>query len=101
MYVAIKEAGGETLNDDRNGNLVGEQDSTGTINYATGAYRVTFDHTTTGAVTADYYWEDATADGPLDFDTSSTGAGEPKIYSWRCCPSSMWSTGSMSSKPGH
>ena len=37
MYVAIKEATGETLVDDRNGNLVGDQGSTGTINYATGA----------------------------------------------------------------
>src|SRR5437868_2847818 len=42
MYVAIKEAGGETLTDDRNGNLVGNQGSLGTINYATGAYDVTF-----------------------------------------------------------
>jgi hypothetical protein len=31
-------------------------------------------------VTADYYWEDATTDGPLDFDTSSTGAGKAKIF---------------------
>src|ERR1700716_4079005 len=38
MYVAIKEAVGETLTDDRNGNLVGNAGSTGTINYATGAY---------------------------------------------------------------
>jgi hypothetical protein len=59
MYVAIKEAGGETLVDDRNGNLIGDGGSTGTINYATGAYSVTFDHTTTGAVTADYYWEES------------------------------------------
>ena len=80
MYGAIKEASGETLNDDRNGNLVGDQGSTGTINYATGAYSVTFNHTTTGAVTADYYWEDATDDGPLDFDTSTTGSGKPKVY---------------------
>lgn len=80
MYVAIKEAGGETLLDDRNGNLVGNQGSTGTINYATGAYSVTFNHTTAGAVTADYYWEDATSDGPLDFDTSVTGAGKAKIF---------------------
>jgi hypothetical protein len=80
MYVAIKEAGGETLTDDRNGNLVGNQGSTGTINYATGAYDVTFNHTTTGAVTADYYTEDATSDGPLDFDTSSAGAGKAKIF---------------------
>jgi hypothetical protein len=80
MYVAIKEASGETLIDDRNGNLVGDQSSTGTINYATGAYSVTFNHTTTGNVTADYYWELSTADGALDFDTSSLGAGKAKIF---------------------
>jgi hypothetical protein len=80
MYLAIKESGGETLIDDRNGNLVGDQGSTGTINYATGAYSVTFNHTTTGAVTADYYWELATTDGALDFDTSSTGAGKAKLF---------------------
>jgi hypothetical protein len=79
MYLAIKEAGGETLIDDRNGNLVGDAGSTGTINYATGAYSVTFNHTTVGAVTADYYWEDATSGGILDF-TYNSGSGEPKIY---------------------
>jgi len=67
MFVIIKEAGGEQLVDDRNGNLVGNQGSTGTINYATGAYSVTFNHTTTGAVTADYYWEDASDEGIADF----------------------------------
>jgi hypothetical protein len=80
MYVAIKEAGGEMLTDDRNGNLVGDQGSSGTINYATGAYDVTFNHSTGGNVTADYYTEDATSDGPLDFDTSSLGAGKAKIF---------------------
>lgn len=80
MYLAIKEASGETLVDDRNGNLVGDQGSTGTINYATGAYSVTFNHTTTGAVTADYYWELSTSDGALDFDTSVAGAGKAKIF---------------------
>jgi hypothetical protein len=76
MYVAIKESGGETLIDDRNGNLVGNQGSTGTINYATGAYSVTFNHTTTGAVTADYYHETATSAGILDYSGSSNGQGK-------------------------
>lgn len=70
MYVAIKEAGGETLVDDRNGNLVGNAGSIGTINYATGAYSVTFNHPTVGAVTADYYYETATTTGVLDFSTA-------------------------------
>lgn len=76
MYLAIKEAGGETLIDDRNGNLEGNQGSTGTINYATGAYSVTFNHTTTGAVTADYYHETATSTGILDFTGSGNGQGK-------------------------
>lgn len=76
MYIAIKEAGGETLNDDRNGNLVGDQGSTGTINYATGAYSVTFNHTTTGAVTADYYHETATSTGILDYSGGLNGQGK-------------------------
>lgn len=75
MYVAIKEATGETLIDDRNGNLVGNQGSTGTINYATGAYVVNFNHVTVGAVTADYYTEDSTSAGILDFSGSSFGQG--------------------------
>lgn len=76
MYVAIKEATGETLIDDRNGNLVGNAGSTGTINYATGAYSVTFNHATVGAVTADYYHETATSTGILDFSGSSNGQGK-------------------------
>lgn len=75
MYVAIKEATGETLIDDRNGILVGNQGSTGTINYATGAYSVIFNHVTVGAVTADYYTEDSTSNGVLDFSGSSFGQG--------------------------
>lgn len=76
MYVAIKEATGETLIDDRNGNLVGNAGSTGTINYATGAYSVTFNHSTVGAVTADYYYETATSTGILDFTGSANGQGK-------------------------
>ena len=40
--VVIKEAGGETLIDNGDGTLTGNQGSTGTINYSTGAYSVTF-----------------------------------------------------------
>lgn len=76
MYVTITEAGGEVMSDDRNGNLVGNQGSTGTINYATGAYSVTFNHVTVGAVTADYYHETSTSTGILDFTGSGTGQGK-------------------------
>jgi len=76
MYLAITEAGGEVLNDDRNGNLVGSAGSTGTINYATGAYSVTFNHVTIGAVTANYYHETSTSTGILDFTGSANGQGK-------------------------
>jgi hypothetical protein len=75
MYVAIKEASGETFLDDRNGNLVGTAGGTGTINYATGAYAVTFNAVTAGAVTADYYVEKSTSSGILDFSGSTFGQG--------------------------
>src|SRR5439155_5024178 len=42
FLVVIKEAGGETVSDNLDGTLTGDQGSTGTINYATGAYTVTF-----------------------------------------------------------
>lgn len=76
MYPAFKEATGETLVDDRNGNLVGNAGSTGTINYATGAYSVTFNHVTVGAVTVDYYHETATTAGILDFTVGGNGQGK-------------------------
>jgi hypothetical protein len=72
FLVVVKEATGETLSDDQSGNLVGDQGSTGTVNYATGAIDVTFNHTTAGAVTVDYYYEDATSAGILDFSQSAT-----------------------------
>lgn len=76
MYTQFSEAGGETLIDDRNGNLVGNQGSTGTINYATGAYSITFNHTTVGVVTVSYYHETATSTGILDFTGSANGQGK-------------------------
>lgn len=81
MYVAVTD-GAETFTDDRNGNMVGSAGGTGTVNYATGAVSVTFAAAPTNlaAITCSYYTEDATSDGPLDFDTSSTGAGKAKIF---------------------
>lgn len=76
MYTSFAEAGGETLVDDRNGNLVGDAGSTGTINYATGAYSITFNHSTVGAVTVSYYHETATSTGILDFTGSANGQGK-------------------------
>lgn len=76
MYLQVTESGGETFTDDRNGNLVGDAGGTGTINYATGAYSVTFNAVTAGAVTADYYHETATTTGILDFTGSANGQGK-------------------------
>ena len=78
----VYEAGGETLIDNGDGTLTGNQGSTGTINYATGAYSITFNHTTTGAVTCDYRWEDATSGGVLDFTYSTprtAGQGDVQL----------------------
>lgn len=41
---------------------------------------MTFSHVTTGAVTVDFYVENSTSSGPLDFDTTATGAGKAKIF---------------------
>lgn len=70
MYVSIKgtvSGNEEIFRDDRNGGLISNLGSTGTINYATGAYSVTFSGAVTGTPTADYYWEDSTAEGIADF----------------------------------
>lgn len=70
--------GTQTVQDDGDGNLVG--DGSGTVNYATGAYDVTFDATTTGAVTVDYQYEDATDAGLANFSFSATrAAGEGAV----------------------
>lgn len=61
--------GTQTMADDGSGGFTG--DGTGTINYATGAYNITFDVTTTGAVTSDYSWEDSNNGGISDFTFTS------------------------------
>lgn len=76
MYVEITEAAGEVFKDDRNGNLIGSAGGTGTINYATGAYSITFNAVTAGAVTASYYHETATSTGILDYSGSANGQGK-------------------------
>lgn len=73
IYVRVTD-GTETFVDDRNGNLVGNLGGTGTVNYATGAIDVTFNTAPSNlqAITADYYYEDATSGGILDFSKSAT-----------------------------
>lgn len=63
----------ELFTDDKNGNLIGSLGGTGTINYITGAYSVTFNTApVTGAViNGTYYKENSTVNGVADF----TGTG--------------------------
>lgn len=76
-FSATTSEGTEAFIDDRNGNLTSNFGGTGTINYATGEYDITFNSVTTGAVTSGYYWEDATDEGVVDFSKSATRvAGE-------------------------
>jgi hypothetical protein len=67
-YISISDTV-ETFVDDRNGNLVGNLGGTGTINYATGAYSITFNTAPSNAqaITGSYYHETATSAGILDF----------------------------------
>lgn len=74
-------AGTETFTDNYLGVLTSNRGGTGTINYTTGAYSVTFSDVTTGAVTAGYQWEDSSVKGVLDFSKSATRiAGEGAMF---------------------
>lgn len=61
----------ETFTDNRDGTLTGSAGGTGTINYATGVFSLTFAASAT-TVTADYKWADDTAGGVADFTFSAT-----------------------------
>lgn len=74
---ATTAAGTETFTDNQDGTLTSNAGGTGTINYATGAWAVTFNAVTTGAVEGDYQWEDTNDHGLTDFTHSATRvAGE-------------------------
>lgn len=78
LFGLVIKDGTQTLTDDKNGGFTG--DGTGTINYATGAYDVTFNAITTGPVVADYLYEVPTTNGLADFTYSGTRvAGEGNI----------------------
>lgn len=72
--------GTETFNDNFDGTLTGSAGGTGTINYATGEYSITFAAPAT-TVSATYYWEDPTSAGICDFSAPSATrlAGESFI----------------------
>ena len=61
----------ETFTDNKDGTLTSDKGGTGTINYTTGAYSITFSATAT-SVTADYQWEDSQDEGLADFTFSAT-----------------------------
>lgn len=80
-FTATTGAGTETFTDSYNGTLTSNAGGTGTINYATGAYNITFNATTTGSVTSNYQWEDCTDNGVADFSKSATRlAGEGFVF---------------------
>lgn len=75
--------GTETFTDDYSGVLTGSLGGTGTINYTTGAYSVTFNTAPANlqAITADYQYENATSGGIADFTKSSPRtAGEGFVF---------------------
>jgi len=74
--------GVETFYDNYDGTVTSDKGGTGTINYATGAYSITFSAvTTSGNVLASYQWEDSTVHGIVDFTKSSPRvAGEGFVF---------------------
>lgn len=60
----------ELFTDDRSGGLSGNKGGTGIINYASGVFDVTFSAAVTNLATlvSDYYSEDSTNEGPIDFE---------------------------------
>lgn len=78
--VTVTVTGGEVLTDDFNGNLIGNNGAVGTINYATGAWSITFDTAPASAannIKATYQWENSNVKGVTDFTKSATRlAGE-------------------------
>lgn len=75
-------AGVETFTDNYDGTLTSDKGGTGTINYFTGAYDITFNASvSSGNVEADYQWEDSNAKGVTDFSKSATRvAGEGFVF---------------------
>lgn len=62
----------ETFTDNGDGTLTGNAGGTGTINYTSGAYNITFNAVTANTVTATYRWADDSSGGIADFAFSST-----------------------------
>ena len=73
--VSITATGGETFTDNYDGTLTGSAGGTGTINYFTGAWDVTFVTVPANAannIKANYQYEDSNSGGVTDFRKSAT-----------------------------
>lgn len=66
--------------DDRNGNLLTNKGGSGTINYATGAYSITFTTAALAQVNGQYFYEDATVGGVADFTIDGETSGKGKTF---------------------
>lgn len=66
--------------DDKNGNLKTNKGGTGTINYATGAYSITFANNPIGPVVAQYFYENSTIGGVADFTIDGNTEGKGKLF---------------------
>lgn len=64
-------AGTETFVDNLDGTLTSNFGGTGTINYSTGAYNITFSAVTLANAVAGYRWQDPAVKGVADFTKSS------------------------------
>lgn len=75
-------AGVETFHDNYDGTLTSDKGGSGTINYATGAYNITFNASvSSGNVLCGYQWEDSNIGGLTDFTKSGTRlAGEGFVF---------------------
>ena len=71
-YAVTFTDGTETFTDNLNGTVTGSLGGSGTINYTTGAYAISFAGTAGGAVTSTYQHEDANENGISDFTYSGT-----------------------------
>lgn len=72
--------GTETFNDNKDGTLTGTAGGTGTINYTSGAYSVTFFVAPGAPVTSTYQWEDSTEQGLADFTFSATRSANQGFF---------------------
>lgn len=70
-FASTVAAGAESFTDNLDGTLTSNRGGTGTINYATGAFNITFSDVTTAQVTSGYQWEDSNRKGVSDFSYSS------------------------------